>query len=292
MINWKYRASLNYLKNMFWFYLILAFNCTLLQGLSAQVTYDNNATIIGAEEEAGTVQDTLTVPEGDDRLLVAFVMRNGNDSSTDSITYNGQHLTLQLQQSDGDDLNAEIWYLALQCGAAINDSLIANFSVQSGDLPDVIVAVATFNNVNQNTIFGYEQSDSGFGMSDPELYFFGTNDSTGLLIGTTVGEISFGSISITPDFTNMIEIFETSVDSGFGESAAEGCIKETTGGTDLMSWSVTDFIPWVAIGIELLASDVDGDGIPDCDDLCPADSLKAEPGICGCGVPDIDIFGN
>ena len=30
----------------------------------------------------------------------------------------------------------------------------------------------------------------------------------------------------------------------------------------------------------------------DCDDLCPNDSLKTDPGICGCGVPDLDSDGD
>ena len=34
--------------------------------------------------------------------------------------------------------------------------------------------------------------------------------------------------------------------------------------------------------------DADQDGTPDCNDLCPDDPLKTEPGTCGCGVPDDD----
>ena len=34
--------------------------------------------------------------------------------------------------------------------------------------------------------------------------------------------------------------------------------------------------------------DSDGDGVFDCDDLCPNDPNKAEPGICGCGTLDAD----
>jgi predicted outer membrane repeat protein len=35
-------------------------------------------------------------------------------------------------------------------------------------------------------------------------------------------------------------------------------------------------------------SDRDGDLIPNCDDACPDDASKSDPGACGCGVPDID----
>ena len=34
--------------------------------------------------------------------------------------------------------------------------------------------------------------------------------------------------------------------------------------------------------------DRDGDGFPDCMDSCPDDPLKAEPGICGCGMAEND----
>ncbi|MBN2496577.1 MAG: hypothetical protein JXR96_18455, partial [Deltaproteobacteria bacterium] len=34
--------------------------------------------------------------------------------------------------------------------------------------------------------------------------------------------------------------------------------------------------------------DTDSDGTPDCNDLCPDDPLKTEQGLCGCGVADTD----
>ncbi|MFQ5412638.1 MAG: hypothetical protein ACE5EC_10075, partial [Phycisphaerae bacterium] len=33
-------------------------------------------------------------------------------------------------------------------------------------------------------------------------------------------------------------------------------------------------------------TDTDGDGTPDCLDLCPTDPNKTAPGQCGCGVPE------
>jgi len=38
--------------------------------------------------------------------------------------------------------------------------------------------------------------------------------------------------------------------------------------------------------------DTDGDGALDCKDSCPRDASKRSPGICGCGVPDTDADGD
>jgi hypothetical protein len=38
--------------------------------------------------------------------------------------------------------------------------------------------------------------------------------------------------------------------------------------------------------------DSDNDGSPDCIDGCPDDPDKIEPGVCGCGVPDVDSDGD
>ena len=41
-------------------------------------------------------------------------------------------------------------------------------------------------------------------------------------------------------------------------------------------------------GDGIAETDTDGDGTPDCVDLCPDDPDKIEPGACGCGVADTD----
>jgi hypothetical protein len=38
--------------------------------------------------------------------------------------------------------------------------------------------------------------------------------------------------------------------------------------------------------------DSDGDGLADCVDPCPFDATKTGPGVCGCGVPDVDTDGD
>ncbi|MDX2169640.1 MAG: putative Ig domain-containing protein [Deltaproteobacteria bacterium] len=41
-------------------------------------------------------------------------------------------------------------------------------------------------------------------------------------------------------------------------------------------------------GCGLSDVDTDADGTPDCNDQCPADAGKTAPGVCGCGVSDVD----
>ena len=40
--------------------------------------------------------------------------------------------------------------------------------------------------------------------------------------------------------------------------------------------------------ITVISADTDNDGTVDCSDLCPTDPLKTSPGLCGCGVVDVD----
>ena len=42
------------------------------------------------------------------------------------------------------------------------------------------------------------------------------------------------------------------------------------------------------IGEDVYGLDGDGDGTPQCLDLCESDGQKTAPGQCGCGVPDVD----
>ena len=44
--------------------------------------------------------------------------------------------------------------------------------------------------------------------------------------------------------------------------------------------------------IEFALRDLDGDGRANRFDLCPRDQLKLEPGVCGCGVSDVDSDGD
>ena len=85
---------------------ILIICCLFLLALAAQVEYDNDATIIGSATQASPAQSAFTIPDGEDRLLVAFVTRDGNGTSTSSISFNGQNFTLKSQQQGGFAANS------------------------------------------------------------------------------------------------------------------------------------------------------------------------------------------
>jgi hypothetical protein len=48
------------------------------------------------------------------------------------------------------------------------------------------------------------------------------------------------------------------------------------------------FVQHVYIAQNACPLDTDGDGVPDCLDLCPSDLLKTQPGACGCGKEETD----
>jgi len=254
--------------------------CSFSSYVIGQVSYDNNATVIGAVAQTGLVQGAFTVPSGDDRVLIAFVTRDGFNTSTDSITFNGQHLELRIQQSGGGDFVSQLWYLKLGCGAEVNDQINGFFS--GG--PDVIISTATFQNADQYSVFGASNTTSGF-MSFASISI-NTEDGNGMLIGSGSVEWPGAIGSITATGVNQTEIFETSISGN--NNSAEGSTKPTTGGNDVLSWSTSNSANLAFIGIDLLASDSDGDDVPDCNDLCPTDPLKSVPGDCGCGVPETD----
>jgi len=52
------------------------------------------------------------------------------------------------------------------------------------------------------------------------------------------------------------------------------------------------FVGALLTGALIEVADADHDGVPDACDLCPDDASKAEPGACGCGVPDSDSDGD
>ena len=262
--------------------LLMIFSCCLFNSyVTGQVSYDNNAAVIGAVAQTGLVQGAFTVPEGDDRILIAFVTRDGSSSSTDSITFNGQHLEFRIQQPGAGDFVSQLWYLKLGCGEVVTDQISGFFG---GPPPDVIISTATFQNVDQNSVFGVSSTTSG-NMSNASISL-NTKDENGMLIGSGSVEWSGAIGSITETAINQIEIFETTISGN--NNSAQGSTKPTTGGSDVLSWSLSNPANLAFIAYELLASDSDGDGVADCNDLCPTDPLKSDPGDCGCREPETD----
>lgn len=69
-------------------------------------------------------------------------------------------------------------------------------------------------------------------------------------------------------------------------SAADHVITASYGGDAIFLNSVSSDVK------QSVLADSDADGVPDVADACPNDPNKAEPGSCGCGVPDTDADGN
>jgi hypothetical protein len=109
------------------------------------------------------------------------------------------------------------------------------------------------------------------------------NDGSGNLSGYAWGE-NVGWISFSCE------------DSGTCAVASYGVVIDPCDGTfSGMSWG--ENIGWISFSSSGAAPfqivtawrlDSDDDGTPDCNDNCPADPAKAEPGACGCGVEDTD----
>ncbi|MFZ5562752.1 MAG: TolB family protein, partial [Thermodesulfobacteriota bacterium] len=68
-------------------------------------------------------------------------------------------------------------------------------------------------------------------------------------------------------------------------ASSTGYLAEPSGGKIFLAINDTN-------GDGIADTDADGDGTPDCADLCPDDPDKIEPGACGCGVADTDTDGD
>jgi hypothetical protein len=85
----------------------------------------------------------------------------------------------------------------------------------------------------------------------------------------------YGYASTTDNVLNVEVVLGNSYERDFGDFVDE--CPEDPGKTE----------PGIC-GCGVSDTDIDGDGIVDCNDLCPSDPDKTQPGICGCGVPDTD----
>lgn len=275
--------------NSFWIiptFLIVFF---FYQPVLAQVVYDGNGSLIGTMTDISSdilVQGSFTVPSGSDRVLIVFITEDGSSNTfTDSVTFNGLHLTKQIENSGGPvGLESEIWHLPLGCGNIETSMITTYFSNIGGGSMDVIVGASSFQNVDQFDVFGASTLVNGQGSSAGPIGIT-TNDSDGMVISIMSTEVSSGNpVPITPTGTGQMEFYEGNI----GNNSGEGSFLSASGGTDELSWSFNSFCEWQGVALELLVSDSDGDGVADCSDLCPMDPLKSDPGDCGCGEPETD----
>ena len=70
-----------------------------------------------------------------------------------------------------------------------------------------------------------------------------------------------------------------------------GCIDSSEISTDICLDDPEKTSPGVC-GCGLADIDTDGDSVLDCEDLCPEDPNKTVPLQCGCGVAEVDLDNN
>jgi hypothetical protein len=57
---------------------------------------------------------------------------------------------------------------------------------------------------------------------------------------------------------------------------------------EVFSDAKVGFLPFDIMSLVCPRGDSDNDGVSDCQDLCPKDPLKTDPGLCGCGIAETD----
>ncbi len=248
-----------------------------------QVTYDNNGSLIGTATGALQVQGSFAVPAGSDRLLVVLLTKDDNSfNPTSYVTYGGQALTQMIEWSGGSaGLTSEIWYLVLGCGTPIASDITVSFNGVVGML-DVIVGAASFQNVDQATIFGNSNTAVGSGNSSgplPMIY----SDPDGMNISVISTNSGGVTIPVTPLSVGQAEIYEGNITN----NSSEGSFISNSEGASFFNWSFGSYnCSWQAIAVELLSSDSDGDGVAFCDDNCPYSSNPEQVDTDGDGIGD------
>ena len=88
------------------------------------------------------------------------------------------------------------------------------------------------------------------------------------------------------------------LDLALGEACDDGAVNGSDGaclgncsGWDLCPGDAEKVSPGIC-GCGVPDLDTDGDGLADCHDACAGDAQKTVPGACGCGVPDLDTDGD
>jgi hypothetical protein len=143
--------------------------------------------------------------------------------------------------------------------------------------------------VTDNAVTGRAWSENaGWINFDPKIDGVGVvNDGSGNLSGYAWGE-NVGWISFSCEDSDTC----TAVSYGV---VIDGCYGTFSG----KAWG--ENIGWVSFASSEDASfqivtawrlDSDNDGTPDCNDKCPSDRDKDDPGACGCGTADTDTDGD
>jgi hypothetical protein len=112
----------------------------------------------------------------------------------------------------------------------------------------------------------------------------------GLAVGPHYGKITIADYNADPPSR------EISVTLSIVEGSGDPCATDADGdGTPDCNDGCPDDANKIdpgTCGCGTADSDSDGDGTADCNDGCPADAGKITAGVCGCGVPDIDSDGD
>ena len=103
-----------------------------------------------------------------------------------------------------------------------------------------------------------------------------------------------GTFTLAPGTYELIRFYEFQGTLTFGSGCEAGTDTDGDGVADCNDGCPIDpnkTDPGTC-GCGVSDEDSDGDGSPECIDNCPDDPNKSEPGNCGCGVPETDVFGD
>lgn len=106
------------------------------------------------------------------------------------------------------------------------------------------------------------------------IYEDGSNDA--MFIGTDIG-VYYRNANMS-DWIFWSVGMPNTVVTDFDIQYSDGIIRASTYGRGILERDLCDD-----------NIDTDNDGVTDCQDLCPEDPDKLEPGDCGCGIPDTPI---
>ena len=145
------------------------------------------------------------------------------------------------------------------------------------------------------------QTDDGYNISaSGTIYAGSTGSELAYMFYNNMGNLSFYDLNGNPNqpdwgnpspgiFVNLVETnFWTGTEYA-PDSNKAWLFDFQSGGqySDGKDITKPKYRAWALMDGDV-ASDTDSDGTPDCNDNCPNDPNKTEPGICGCSVTDTD----